>query len=169
MLPCIPANNIAQRVFTEPKSLCQGFLRLLFQRINTPNLFNLRFRNFCSIICGTNTRLFLSWCLSIFHKHILNIFLLCSQEKMVGTDAFLIIASVANIESLGYWSIGQLKRNAMSRHFSVASRLNTHSYLPVSTFVFISSPVPTRGRFLNIFPKSIFDGQWLSWHGGVLS
>jgi hypothetical protein len=135
------------------------------------DIFNLTFRNikkfgkktvsnFLSVPCSYLFDLFVryfrsmvsfsSWIYSSFFYSINKIIKMCSDKKMIGINAFSIVAFMTNAKFTRIFIFKKKPRNSM--------RFFCNSFVPktsISIWIKRSFPIPTSGSFLYSFKESL--------------
>ena len=106
--------------------------------------------------CESCSRMFFAKRVTLFLSHILQVFLECSKEKVVGIYAFWIVALMANAHVIWNWPDVQFVGNAMSLSALIATQLD----LPIAFAVKCALPLPTiiRAALIYFFPEAF--SQW---------
>ena len=139
MMSTFPIKIAPNSMLRDIKSFRQRCLFSIFSMIMRSNIPNLLISKFES--CPS------------FKRCIVHIFSICSQKQMIWSNAWRIVATMAN--KLSFWNrpIVQFERKSISQHgLSWVSCLNAAISFPV----FRSLPNPTMRGFIDVFPKSNF-------------
>jgi hypothetical protein len=143
LFPVATADNSGNSRWTQPVVLSYG--RLLFSAFRpAANILNLS-----PLYFGVRVLLSMGFAGSSLQKHILHVVQLLSQEQMVRVDAWRIVATVKNVQTVRHRSLMQLPGDAMSK-----PRLSFKPKRPIPGFSPSGGPKPTRFCLANLAFKS---------------
>ncbi len=161
LFPNVFSDYFGNKYLCDTKRIRDGLLRSRAVSINFSDLLNVTTGKFSCGVSFTRVRDTGSNCSSPLSSHVSHIFGVGSQKQMIRSDAFTVIAAVADFFVGGNLSKVKFPGDSMGTYLilskrsrrSLASRFVDKRQSPVSSILQASYPLPTTLGFMDLRPE----------------